>query len=298
MDKHTAQGLEARLLQRAKERGEEPQKMTTGSTEPLYVQDLEERARRLGTTIDEVYERDQQLLSQSHPTADCLRPDEVMQCVRDERDLTYRAWEHYNHCAYCHGLVAVARPDAARFRELVNQLATLENDRNGTTSPASTIVIRTNSVFAKLDRGVELAVKSGGVLGLLTACFLLVFYFSPDWVRTKAPIWAWTNYQLERHTQQSLQGGDTAQAEALASELIRRQPGNPGWYLFRSSARQREGKEELARKDFVEVNKLLRPTGSIVVPAEWGDRPYRGPATSLNLPEKTEETGLGKKGGE
>ena len=298
MDKHTAQALEARLVQREKERGEKPEKMTAGLTKPLYVQDLEERASRLGITIDEVYERDQQLLSQSHPTADCLRPDEVMQCVRDERELTHRAWEHYNHCAYCHGLVALARPDAAKFRELVNQLATLENDRADTTPPVSTFVIWTNSVFAKLDRGSELAVKSAGVLGLLTACFLLVFYLSPDWVRTKAPIWAWTDYQLAQRTQQSLQVGDTAQAETLASELIRRQPGNPGWYLFRSKARQREGKEELARKDFVEGNRLLRPTGSSVVSAEWGSIPYRGQATSLNLPETTGETGLEKKGGE
>jgi len=270
MDKLAAKALEERLLQRAKEKGAKSLKITSDSPKPLYLQDLEERARQQDTSIDQVYERDQQLLSQGKPTSECLRPEEVMQCVQDDKELPVRAWKHYNQCSYCHGLVAFARPDITRFRDLVDQLATFQGEETNIASPTR-VETWTDSFFKKLDTRIPLAIKG---MGLLTACFLFVFYFSPNWVRNKAPVWAWSNYQLAQHTQLSLQRGDPARAETFATELIRRQPYNPGWYLYRSKARHQEGKEDLAWKDFVEGNKLLKVSGSMAVSAEWEKKLY------------------------
>jgi hypothetical protein len=265
MDKSAAQSLEARWDKRAKQQGEKSREIAAGSAKPLYVQDLEERARRRNIPVAQVYEHDQQLLSQARPTSECLRPDEVMQCAQDERELPLRAFEHHQQCLYCQGLVAAARPDVARFRKLVAQLAAPENGAADAPASEARVVRWNDALFARLDKSIRPIMKFGG---LVAASFLMVFYFSSDAVRTKAPIWTWSDRLLEQSAVQAAREGETTKADALASDLISRDPANPGWHLLRSHIRLQAGEKVLAKRDFKSASQLMAPTGGTDMAAE------------------------------
>jgi hypothetical protein len=264
MDRRTAEELERRLAQRARDRGEAGEAAPTAG-KSLYVEDLEERARRLGTTVDEVYAADQEALSQAQPTPECLHADLVMLCARDEQKLPHDAYEHYQGCAWCRSVVAQARPDVARYQQLVGQLAELEDDPEA--DPA--VVRRADAFFSGLDRGVRRTVEVGGKAAAVVFFLVLGFLLLPQGLRDRLPLAAWTNSQLEQNALKALHRGDTSRAESLASLLIERQPDEVSGYLLRSRALLLAGKEGPARADLRMAGGLLGPDTA----ARWSALP-------------------------
>lgn len=92
----------------AKERLEDM--LARDDLEPLYVKDVRERAAKLGVSMQEVYERDCQLLRESpFPSPECLSPGELdLHC--EGSPLPADRLEHLSTCLYCQGLAATQKP--------------------------------------------------------------------------------------------------------------------------------------------------------------------------------------------
>jgi hypothetical protein len=239
-------------------RAKQPTESGSDAPKSLYMQDLEERARLRGTTVDEVYRNDESLLSNSRPSTECLRPEEVMECAADPSRLSHRSWMHFQVCEFCRSLVAFARPDGERTARMAAQLAARAEESVPAAALSSPRVVRwTEAVIGGVDQMFSAAWRYSPALAV---CFLVIYFASPDWLRTSTPPWIWTNRQLHQSAARILQKGNSAEAYTLANELIKREPDNLNGHLLRYQVLAKEGKTDLAGKEAARlVHDILEP---------------------------------------
>jgi hypothetical protein len=152
-----------------------------GQIKSLYYQDLEQRADRQKITVAEVLARDQERLADSEfPTAECLKPGEVLLAALKHRSLPSARWQHYERCLFCQALVGTSRPDEATKADLIRVLAKRAVER-----PATPLRL-------PLGKGFRLPVATIGTASaymlkgwaLLAAIFVMLI-FTSDGARQK-----------------------------------------------------------------------------------------------------------------
>jgi len=91
---------------------------------PLYVQDVEDRAKRQGKTPAQVRREDLEMLANSQfPSVQCLKPGELLLAASGHRDLRESRWTHLDACPYCQVLVANSGLDERFVAEMSRLLA-------------------------------------------------------------------------------------------------------------------------------------------------------------------------------
>jgi hypothetical protein len=108
-------------------RAEAAQAADFADTVPLYLQDLNQRAERLGMGVEDLRARDQELLANSQfPSALCLKADEVFlaaSCQLDEERL-----KHLEGCSYCQAVYHSCLPDEQNLQNARRGMAIVRNE--------------------------------------------------------------------------------------------------------------------------------------------------------------------------
>ena len=108
-----------------------PTDVASSEQEPLYLEDLEARARRENLEPRQIYERDQKLLSQDNfPTAQCLKPGEVWDAAFNPLKLSPPRSSHLRTCLYCKTVVAHSKVEDSRAAAIALALARASTDRS------------------------------------------------------------------------------------------------------------------------------------------------------------------------
>jgi hypothetical protein len=213
---------------------------------PLYWKDLEARAERSGKSLPEVHADAERLLTDSqYPTADCLKPDEVMLATVSPESLAGARWRHHDACSYCRLCVSLSRTDEAMLAELGRRLAVEQPEL--APRPRTELFYRMYRVF---ERGSALA-------AILTVVSLVCFDgFRHHAGRLLAGADATVLAREERALPASLLAayrsnieGDQERAIRLSSEIIERDPDNADARLLRALSSLSIGEREAAKQD-------------------------------------------------
>lgn len=96
----------------------------------LYYEDLETRAARENKTLQQVFQRDQELLSSGDfPSAACLRPEEVLYAAFRRSRLAETSKNHLEGCLYCRAIVAHSRAvESPRATAIAQELARVHRE--------------------------------------------------------------------------------------------------------------------------------------------------------------------------
>jgi len=213
---------------------------------PLYLQDLEDRAEREGITVEQLLQQDQEMLSKTRLSPECLRPDEIMQFIIEPLELTTRASAHLQGCQYCQGLVSFAKPSEQRAARMAARLAQLPEEEAARPRPQRSRVVQwTDAVIGAVNRACTVAWNCSPAVAVL----LLFYVGSPDSFRLATPAWLWTNGQLYQSISRELSKHNSRSVRPVANVLIERQPEIQAGRALLVEALIKEGKTNLAGKE-------------------------------------------------
>lgn len=118
--------FEVILRKRAERLGLPPEELLRREdSTPRFIKAAERTADRLGISVQEVLDRDVQMLKTiKYPGPDCLQPYEVEEYVANGH-LTSQLKSHVEECTLCETLLAGAIPDRDRIEEFAAQIPSL-----------------------------------------------------------------------------------------------------------------------------------------------------------------------------
>ena len=118
------------IRQRAERLGRTEAEVRAEMNAEPATDDLEQRAKALKWTEEQLREWDHLVLRQApYPRPECLKAPEITALVHDEASLSSARRAHYETCGYCRTQAAMARPDRSQAAEVGVRMAEVVNAR-------------------------------------------------------------------------------------------------------------------------------------------------------------------------